>query len=89
MRAAIEAGRIAAEPLPLDAVKAMQPGQVSRKRGVGARLAALASLGRPRPSYRGFNLLSPAMENGLGATFRNAAGTGRRVLQGLRDRKRR
>ncbi len=85
----MEAGRIAAEPLPLDAVKAMQPGQVSRKRGVGARLAALAALGRPRPSYRGFKLLSPAIESGLMANLRNAAGTGRRVLQGLRNRKRR
>ncbi len=89
VRAAMEAGRLAAEPLPLDAVTAMQPGQVSRKRGVAARLAALASLGRPRPSYSGFRLLSPAMEDGLAANLRNAAGTGRRVLRGLRDRKRR
>ena len=89
VRAAMAAGRLAAEPLPLDAVMTMQPGQVSRKRGVGARLAALAGLGRPRPSYKGFRLLSPAMENGLRANFRNAAGTGRRVLQRLRGRKRR
>ena len=88
VRAAMAAGRLAAEPLPLDAVMAMQPGQVSRKRGVAARLAALAGLGRPRPSYRGFKLLSPAMESGLWANVRNAAGTGRRVLRGLRDRKR-
>ena len=60
----------------------MQPGQVSRKRGVAARLAALVGLGRPRPSYKGFKLLSPAMENGLAANFRNTAGTVRRVLQG-------
>ena len=88
VRAAMKAGRLAAGPLPLDAVTAMQPGQMARKRSVGGRLAALALLGRPRPSYKGFRLLPRAMENGLGANLRNMAGTGRRVLRSLRGRRR-
>ena len=87
VRAAMAAGRLDAGPLPLDAVTAMQPGQVERKRNVGGRLAALALLGRPRPSYTGFRLLARAMENGPATNLRNAAGTARRVLRALRGRK--
>jgi coenzyme F420 hydrogenase subunit beta len=82
VRAAMEAGRLAAEPLPVSAIAAMQPGQVARKRNVGGRLAALALLGRPRPSYWGFGLLARAMENGLATNLRNVAGTARRALRG-------
>ena len=84
VRAAMEAGRLAAEPLPLAEVAAMQPGQAARKRNVAARLAAMAALGRPRPAYRGFDLIARARENPAGKNLRNFAGTLRRLLRARR-----
>ena len=79
---AMAAGRITAEPLDTGAIAAMQPGQTGRKRGLVARLAGLAALGRPRPRYRGFNLRAAARQNPVGTNLKNFIGVARRALTG-------
>jgi coenzyme F420 hydrogenase subunit beta len=79
IRRALGAGRITAEPLGTDAITAMQPGQVKRKRLVLARLMALAVLFRPRPRFHGFNLLAAARQVGPWAHLHNFLGSLKRL----------
>lgn len=82
VREAMTAGVLLAGNTPVATIAAMQPGQVSKRRFTLARLAALAALGRPVPSYRGFHLASNARAAGLLANLRQFASTARRVLAG-------
>ena len=81
LRDGIAAGALVAEPLRPEALAAMQPHQVRRKRTLAARLAALAVLGRHRPRFRGLRLWRNACRGGLGLP-RAFAATAVRVLQG-------
>ena len=81
MAEAMAAGRIAAEPLDMGAIAAMQPGQTGRKRALVARLAGLALLGRARPRYRGLISGRGAAEPGR-RDLRNFIGIARRALTG-------
>lgn len=76
---AVASGRIVVEPIDADEVARMQPGQLKRKRAVFARLAALAALCRPRPTFEGFNLVDAARQDPLSTNLRNMLGTMRRL----------
>ncbi len=84
VRAALGAGRLVAQTLPLAAVGPMQPGQIARKRNVASRIAGLAALGRPFPAYHGLQLLRCARQNSPATNLRNLLGTIRRVLRARR-----
>jgi coenzyme F420 hydrogenase subunit beta len=79
--AALAAGRLAAQPLEPARIPALQPSQAFRKRHLASRLAALALLGRPRPDYRGFRLLTLARQARPRSAIRNFLGTLRRALR--------
>jgi coenzyme F420 hydrogenase subunit beta len=79
VRGALDAGRVALEPLNVDVIARMQPGQVKRKRLALARLAALAVLRRPRPRVAGLHLFAAARQAGLWAHLHSFIGTLRRV----------
>ncbi len=78
---ALTRGYVAATPLPVAAIAAMQPGQVSRKQAVLSRLLALRVLGQPGPHYRGFHLRRSARQAGVWQNLRTFLATCRRVLR--------
>ncbi len=80
-KAASEAGKVALEAGDIDAVVAMQPGQVKRKRLAASRLAALAALSRPRPTFKGFKLTEAARQAGVFANIKSFLGTCRRAVR--------
>ena len=84
LRQAMAAGAIIAEPLPIDEIDLMQPGQARRKRLVAARLAACAATLQPRPVMTGLEVGTAARRAGVGENIKNWLGTVRRILQGRR-----
>lgn len=80
LRHAIAAGRILAEPVSVESIEAMQPGQVKRKRLVLSRLAAMAVLLRPMPRFTGWRLLKAASGASLPQNLRSFVGMARRLL---------
>lgn len=82
VREAMAAGALLARETPVEAIAAMQPGQVGKRRFTPARLLALAAFGRPVPRYRGFHLASNARAAGLLANLRQFAATARGILAG-------
>ncbi|HLZ84482.1 MAG TPA: Coenzyme F420 hydrogenase/dehydrogenase, beta subunit C-terminal domain [Caulobacteraceae bacterium] len=87
LASALAAGALAAEPLEVDKIDLMQPGQARRKRLVRARLAALALTLQPRPDMRGTRIEAASLRAGLGEQARNLVGTVRRVVNGRRSRR--
>ncbi|WP_293908081.1 Coenzyme F420 hydrogenase/dehydrogenase, beta subunit C-terminal domain [Phenylobacterium sp.] len=83
---ALAAGRIEAEPLPIEEVGKMQPSQARRKRLILARTAALPLTLQPRPRMRGLRVAQAAREASLADAARNLLGTIRRTLKGTRSR---
>ncbi len=65
----------------IDAIDAMQPGQIWRKSVVSARLLALRLLGKTVPRYSGLFLKESARYTSRKTRLKNFLGTFRRVLQ--------
>jgi len=82
--AAMAAGAIAAEPLPIGEIALMQPGQRRRKRMVAARLAACAVTLQPRPTMKGLDVGRAAREASPRESIKNWLGTVRRIVQNRR-----
>jgi coenzyme F420 hydrogenase subunit beta len=76
--AAVAAGVLVVEPVDLDAVAAVQPLQVQRRRSLWGRLVGARWAGRPGPRYRGFGLVAVAAADPWG-TLRAARGTRQRL----------
>lgn len=68
-------------PTRIDAIDAMQPGQLWRKSVVSARLLALRLLGKTVPRYSGLFLKESARYTSGKTRLKNFLGTFRRVLQ--------
>lgn len=79
LQRAIDAGAIAAEPLGIDEIDLMQPGQARRKRLVAARLAACLALFQPVPAMAGLDVGRAARQAGPRETLQNWLGTARRI----------
>ena len=84
--AAVAAGALTVEPLPIEDIARMQPHQARRKRLVFARTAALAFVGQPRPMMKGLLVAEAARAAPLAEAARDFLGTIRRTLQGRRSR---
>ncbi len=80
LEAAVAAGAISARAIDIDAVAAMQPGQVRRKTRALSRLVACRLFMRPTPRFKGFSLKAAARRAGLFANLRSFLGTGRRLV---------
>lgn len=78
---AIEAGNLDSEPLAIETIARMQPYQAKRKGLVTTRLAAMALLGKTRPSYEHLHLLANARSLGVKEGLRSFLGTLRRLLK--------
>ncbi|HET9159212.1 MAG TPA: Coenzyme F420 hydrogenase/dehydrogenase, beta subunit C-terminal domain, partial [Caulobacteraceae bacterium] len=74
------AAAVVLQPLAIDEVERMQPGQVQRKRMIRARTAALAVLLRPRPHMHGLFVREAARRGRFREAARNFLGTIRRVV---------
>jgi coenzyme F420 hydrogenase subunit beta len=83
-QAAMAAGALAAQPFDAAAIGPMQPGQLNRKRVALARIAALATLGRPVPRFSGLRLGAAARRARPAALLRNFLGT---ITRRLRTRR--
>jgi len=79
-QAALESKSIEAEALPIEDIKAMQPGQVRRKKLVLSRLSALRVLFRATPRFSGFQLSRAASKAGFFANLKSFLGAGKRVV---------
>jgi coenzyme F420 hydrogenase subunit beta len=86
LASAMAAGAIVAQPLAIEEVEKMQPGQGRRKRHVAARLAALSVTLQPRVRIRGTLAGAAARRATPAAQLRDFIGTIRRVLNGRRSR---
>ena len=80
--AAVAARAVIIQPLAVAEIVKMQPAQARRKRQIVSRLAALAVAGRPRPRYRGVNLVAAARQESIRAQARSFAGLLRRLIRG-------
>jgi len=78
--AAVAAGALHTEPLAIEALEAMQPGQVRRRTELLGRLAGRILAGAPIPKYRALGIWKCARQAGLTKTLRAMVGTARRVL---------
>lgn len=87
LRSAMAAGTLAAEPLGVDQIDRMQPGQARRKRLVRARVAALALALQPVPRMTGTCVEAASKRAGLAEQLRNVVGTVRRIANGRRSRR--
>ncbi|WP_306132215.1 Coenzyme F420 hydrogenase/dehydrogenase, beta subunit C-terminal domain [Roseivivax marinus] len=81
LRDAEIAGAIALSPLDPEALVAMQPGQVRKRRSAAPRLAALRLARQPAPVFTGFHLWDNARRAGLRAGLREFLGTIRRAAR--------
>ncbi len=79
--AAVAAGALHTEPLPIEALEAMQPGQVRRRTELLGRLAGRILAGAPIPKYRTLGIWACARQAGLTKTLRAMLGTAQRVLR--------
>ncbi len=77
---AVRAGVLHSEPLCIDALEAMQPGQVRRRRELLGRLAGRLLVGLPIPKYRDLGVWACARQAGMARTLRAMLGTARRVF---------
>lgn len=77
-----QAARIATTPFDMAGLAAIQPGQRDRRRALAARLAALRTVARPVPNYRGLRIAEAARQNSLRRNLKNFFGMLRRALQG-------
>ncbi len=77
---AMEAGGLIAEPVPVSAIRQMQPFQAKRKGLVLSRLAAMALAGRKRPRFANLELATNARMLGMKENLRSLAGTLRRLV---------
>jgi coenzyme F420 hydrogenase subunit beta len=85
VRDATSAGVIASEPLALEEIEKMQPGQARRKRLVLARTASLPFALQPWPRMAGLHVLKAARAAPLRESLHNFLGTLRRTLRGRRS----
>ncbi len=81
LAAAIGAGVVAAEPLPVGDIVRMQPHQGRRKQLVASRLAAAAVLFQPRPSVAGLMVGTAARQASLKAQAKDFLGAARRIVR--------
>lgn len=79
--AALAAGAVVAEPLAIDEIDLMQPGQARRKRLVAARLAACRTLAQPVPAMAGLDVVRAARRAGIRESVQNWLGTARRIAR--------
>jgi len=82
--AAIAAGAIAAEPLPVRDIDLMQPSQARRKRLIRSRLLAMTATLQPKTKMRGVMVAEAARKAGTREAVKNFLGTARRVLKARR-----
>ena len=80
VEAAVAADVLHTEPLDIEALEAMQPGQVRRRTELLGRLAGRILAGAPIPKYRALGIWDCARQAGLTKTMRAMLGTARRVL---------
>jgi len=73
------AGKLRLTPLGYRDLDRVQPHQVSRKRGLWGRLAAMALRGAVRPRYRHLRLYQAARGAGFISSLKNLVGTWRRL----------
>jgi coenzyme F420 hydrogenase subunit beta len=78
---ALARGYVAAKPLPVTDIAAMQPGQVRRKQSVLSRLLALRALRQPSPCYDGFHLWPVARQAGIRQHLRDFLATCARIVR--------
>ena len=79
---AVERGSISVDPLPIERIDAMQPGQVSKATTCAARLTGRAMALRSNPRYRGFGLIRKARRRSPAQIAREVVGTFRRGISG-------
>jgi len=84
--AALGAGALTVETLPVGEIAKMQPAQARRKRLILARTAALPFVAQPRPRMSGLQVARAAGRAAVVESLRNFLGTIRRTLQGRRSR---
>ena len=82
---AARAGVVVLEELDLDAVAAVQPLQVKRRRLLLGRLVGRLAAGKRIPSYRGYRLVANAARDWK-ATYREARGTRHRTMNDVNPR---
>ncbi len=80
VQSAMAAGALVAEPVPVFAIRQMQPFQAKRKGLVLSRLAAMALAGRKRPRFTNLELGANARMLGVKENLRSLAGTLRRLM---------
>lgn len=81
LRQAEAEGALATEPFGIDDLAKMQPGQVSRRTNLLARLAGFYVAGWNVPRYRGLGLSGAIRQGRMGALLRNFLGSVRRGLR--------
>ena len=81
LAAALAAGAVAAEPLPVGDIVRMQPHQARRKQLVASRLAAAAALFQPRPLVTGLMVGAAARQASLKAQAKDFLGAARRIAR--------
>ncbi|RVU05108.1 hypothetical protein EOE18_10300 [Novosphingobium umbonatum] len=84
LRKAIEAGRVAVEPLDVNDIDHMQPGQTRRKRVLIARLAAAMVTFQPRPVMDGLDIGLASKRAGMQEKLKNFVGSVRRIVTNRR-----
>lgn len=81
VRDCMEAEAISVHTVSVEAIAAMQPGQLRRKRFAFARLVAFGFVRGGGPKFVGFNLRAAAKTAGLARNLRDFAGTCRRLVR--------
>jgi coenzyme F420 hydrogenase subunit beta len=84
LEAAVSAGALAVEPLPVDEIDAMQPSQARRKRLIQARTAGVKAMLQPCPEMADLSVAEAARRAQGRETLKDFLGTVRRILQGRR-----
>jgi coenzyme F420 hydrogenase subunit beta len=84
LQRAVDDKKIEVEPLPVEEIDLMQPGQARRKRLVATRLAACAATLQPTPGMRDLDVGRAARTASPTETARNWLGTVRRIVQNRR-----
>lgn len=79
---AVRAGALVRQPLPVDEIDAMQPGQANRKRLVRSRLTALDLTFKPKPQMQGLRVAEASRAADVRSKLKNTIGAVRRVATG-------
>lgn len=82
LEAAKAAGRLETENFDVSTLRAIQPGQLSRRQALVARLAGLRFMARPIPRYKGLHLFAAARTGRVPFLLKNFIGIFRRALLG-------